>query len=278
MKTYECSFIDDILSETDDIKRENIINQLKSHLVELENNNKFVDELSRKFSSLQEEFRTLSYSKKQIETELNSKITILQKENEKINNKYISAKEQIQSLMNTHSDEINHLQQMNEITMKDNDNLLKENQRLVKQLKSTRSLDENILFYQKKLDEANSSIMKLNNIIKNLEEKNDTIMQKFISKNDANSSKEVVIGLRRVIDEKEKMINNLYNSYDKLSIKYEEILKKNEMLRNEITVLKNHLNTFTSSTIPQDHNNINISNYNNTSSLLAGANRTSSTY
>lgn len=278
MKTYECSFIDDILSETDDIKRENIINQLKSHLVELENNNKFVDELSRKFSSLQEEFRTLSYSKKQIETELNSKITILQKENEKINNKYISAKEQIQSLMNTHSDEINHLQQMNEITMKDNDNLLKENQRLVKQLNATRSLDENILFYQKKLDEANSSIMKLNNIIKNLEEKNDTIMQKFISKNDANSSKEVVIGLRRVIDEKEKMINNLYNSYDKLSIKYEEILKKNEMLRNEITVLKNHLNTFTSSTIPQDHNNINISNYNNTSSLLAGANRTSSTY
>lgn len=278
MKTYECSFIDDILSETDDIKRENIINQLKSHLVELENNNKFVDELSRKFSSLQEEFRTLSYSKKQMETELNSKITILQKENEKINNKYISAKEQIQSLMNTHSDEINHLQQMNEITMKDNDNLLKENQRLVKQLNATRSLDENILFYQKKLDEANSSIMKLNNIIKNLEEKNDTIMQKFISKNDANSSKEVVIGLRRVIDEKEKMINNLYNSYDKLSIKYEEILKKNEMLRNEITVLKNHLNTFTSSTIPQDHNNINISNYNNTSSLLAGANRTSSTY
>ena len=223
MKTYECSFIDDILSETDDIKRENIINQLKSHLVELENNNKFVDELSRKFSSLQEEFRTLSYSKKQMETELNSKITILQKENEKINNKYISAKEQIQSLMNTHSDEINHLQQMNEITMKDNDNLLKENQRLVKQLNATRTLDENILFYQKKLDEANSSIMKLNNIIKNLEEKNDTIMQKFISKNDANSSKEVVIGLRRVIDEKEKMINNLYNSYDKLSIKYEEI-------------------------------------------------------
>ena len=50
------------------------------------------------------------------------------------------------------------------------------------------------------------------------------------------------------------------------------------MLRNEITVLKNHLNTFTSSTIPQDHNNINISNYNNTSNLLAGANRTSSTY
>ena len=278
MKTYECSYIDDILSETDDIKRENIINQLKSHLVELENNNKFVDELSRKFSSLQEEFRTLSYSKKQMETELNSKITILQKENEKINNKYISAKEQIQSLMNTHSDEINHLQQMNEITMKDNDNLLKENQRLVKQLNATRTLDENILFYQKKLDEANSSIMKLNNIIKNLEEKNDTIMQKFISKNDANSSKEVVIGLRRVIDEKEKMINNLYNSYDKLSIKYEEILKKNEMLRNEITVLKNHLNTFTSSTIPQDHNNINISNYNNTSNLLAGANRTSSTY
>ena len=103
-----------------------------------------------------------------METELNSKITILQKENEKINNKYISAKEQIQSLMNTHSDEINHLQQMNEITMKDNDNLLKENQRLVKQLNATRTLDENILFYQKKLDEANSSIMKLNNIIKYL--------------------------------------------------------------------------------------------------------------
>ena len=89
MKTYECSFIDDILSETDDGKRENIINQLKSHLIELENNNKFVDELSNRFSSLQEEFKALSYSKKQIETELNAKINNLQKDNEKIRNKYI---------------------------------------------------------------------------------------------------------------------------------------------------------------------------------------------
>ena len=265
MKTYECSFIDDILSETDDGKRENIINQLKSHLIELENNNKFVDELSNRFSSLQEEFKALSYSKKQIETELNAKINNLQKDNEKITNKYISAKEQIKQLLSKHTDEMNHMQEVNEITMKDNDSLIKENKRLIKQLNASRDIDENVLFYQKQLEEANSSIMKLNNIVKSLEEKNENLMQKCLHQNELNSNKEVVIGLRRVIEEKEKMINNLYNSYDKLSIKYEDIMKKNEMLRNENSMLKNRLNTFTSSSIPQLDNN---NNFNNTSSIV----------
>ena len=101
--------------------------------------------------------------------------------------------------------------------------------------------------------------------MKSLEEKNENLMQKCLHQNELNSNKEVIIGLRRVIEEKEKMINNLYNSYDKLSIKYEDIMKKNEMLRNENSMLKNRLNTFTSSSIPQLDNN---NNFNNTSSIV----------
>lgn len=244
-KTYEVSYIDDILSETDEAKRETIINDLKAHLVELENNNKFVDDLSRKFSALQNEFKNLSISKKQIEGDLTRKISSLQTDNEKLNNKYISAKEQIKTIISNHSEEINHLRNMNEITIKDNENLLKENKKLIKQIKELNanndSTNNDIIFYQRQIDDANRSIMKLNSIIKNLEDKNEALTRTVLNK-EKDNSKEVIIGLRKVIDEKEKMINNLYNSFDRLSIKYEEIVKKNEMYRNEIMTLKNHIN------------------------------------
>jgi chromosome segregation ATPase len=107
--------------------------------------------------------------------------------------------------------------------------------------------NEEIMFYQEKLDEANSSIMKLNNIIKDLEDKNEENMNKLFN-NDFNSgnNKEIIIGLRKIIEEKEGLITNLYNSYDKVSIKYEDLLKKNDKLKKEIASLKNQINTIIS--------------------------------
>lgn len=228
--TYDCSFIDDILSETDDIKRENIINQLKTHLIELENNNKFVDELSQKFSLLQDEFKRLSISKKQIESELNNKISVLQLENERLTNKYISAKEQLHSMLNNSKTNIenNKFQYMN-IHMDNNNNKIIPHE----------EYDNTILFYQKQLDEANTSIMRLNNMIKNLEEKNQSMLNKCLTRMEYSNNKEVIIGLKRVIDEKEKTIINLYNKYDKLSIKYEDVVKQNGLLQEEVMFLRN---------------------------------------
>ena len=97
--SFESTFIENILSEPDESKREEIINQLKQHLYELENNNKIVDDLSNKFFSLQEEFKSLSLSKKQIEFDLNSKINNLESEKEILNNKYISSKNQIKNII-----------------------------------------------------------------------------------------------------------------------------------------------------------------------------------
>ena len=228
--TYDCSFIDDIMSETDDTKRENIIHQLKTHLIELENNNKFVDELSQKFASLQDEFKRLSISKKQIEIELNNKISLLQLENERLTSKYISAKEQINLLINNSNTKIdnNNFQHMN-ILMDNNNNKLVPNN----------DYDNTILFYQKQLDEANTTIMRLNNMIKNLEDKNQSIMHKCLNQMEYSNNKEVIIGLKRVIDEKEKTIINLYGKYDKLTIKYEDVVKQNGILQEEIMFLRN---------------------------------------
>ena len=244
--SLESSFIENILSEPDETKREEIINQLKQHLYELENNNKIVDDLSNKFFSLQEEFKSLSLSKKQIEFDLNSKINNLESEKEILNNKYISSKNQIKNIIGNYSKEINDLKSLNEILKVDNENLQKENKKLIQQI-SLYKKNEEIMFYQEKLDEANSSIMKLNNIIKDLEDKNEENMNKLFN-NDFNSgnNKEIIIGLRKIIEEKEGLITNLYNSYDKVSIKYEDLLKKNDKLKKEIASLKNQINTIIS--------------------------------
>ncbi len=244
--SFESTFIENILSEPDESKREEIINQLKQHLYELENNNKIVDDLSNKFFSLQEEFKSLSLSKKQIEFDLNSKINNLENEKEILNNKYISSKNQIKNIIGNYSKEINDLKSLNEILKVDNENLQKENKRLIQQI-SLYKKNEEIMFYQEKLDEANSSIMKLNNIIKDLEDKNEENMNKLFN-NDFNSgnNKEIIIGLRKIIEEKEGLITNLYNSYDKVSIKYEDLLKKNDKLKKEISSLKNQINTIIS--------------------------------
>jgi chromosome segregation ATPase len=244
--SFESTFIENILSEPDESKREEIINQLKQHLYELENNNKIVDDLSNKFFSLQEEFKSLSLSKKQIEFDLNSKINNLESEKEILNNKYISSKNQIKNIIGNYSKEINDLKSLNEILKVDNENLQKENKKLIQQI-SLYKKNEEIMFYQEKLDEANSSIMKLNNIIKDLEDKNEENMNKLFN-NDFNSgnNKEIIIGLRKIIEEKEGLITNLYNSYDKVSIKYEDLLKKNDKLKKEISSLKNQINTIIS--------------------------------
>jgi predicted transcriptional regulator len=171
----------------------------------------------------------LSLSKKQIETELNNKISLLQLENERLTNKYISAQEQINSMINSKT---NNYQHMN-IQIENDINYEKKN------LISQKEHDESILFYQKQLEEANSSIMRLNNMVQNLEEKNQSIMDKCLSRMELSANKEVIIGLKRVIDEKEKTISNLYNKYDKLSIKYEDVIKQNGILHEEVMVLRN---------------------------------------
>ena len=244
--SLESTFIENLLSESNETRREEIINQLKQHLYELENNNKIVDDLSNKFFSLQEEFKSLSLSKKQIEFDLNSKINNLESEKEILNNKYISSKNQIKNIIGNYSKEINDLKSLNEILKVDNENLQKENKKLIQQI-SLYKKNEEIMFYQEKLDEANSSIMKLNNIIKDLEDKNEENMNKLFN-NDFNSgnNKEIIIGLRKIIEEKEGLITNLYNSYDKVSIKYEDLLKKNDKLKKEIASLKNQINTIIS--------------------------------
>jgi hypothetical protein len=132
--SFESTFIENILSEPDESKREEIINQLKQHLYELENNNKIVDDLSNKFFSLQEEFKSLSLSKKQIEFDLNSKINNLESEKEILNNKYISSKNQIKNIIGNYSKEINDLKSLNEILKVDNENLQKENKKLIQQI------------------------------------------------------------------------------------------------------------------------------------------------
>ena len=132
--SFESTFIENILSELDESKREEIINQLKQHLYELENNNKIVDDLSNKFFSLQEEFKSLSLSKKQIEFDLNSKINNLESEKEILNNKYISSKNQIKNIIGNYSKEINDLKSLNEILKVDNENLQKENKKLIQQI------------------------------------------------------------------------------------------------------------------------------------------------
>ena len=199
--SFESTFIENILSEPDESKREEIINQLKQHLYELENNNKIVDDLNNKFLSLQEDFKILSKSKKQIEFDLNTKISNLQSEYEILNDKYNSSKNQIKSLITNYSNEINELSNLNEILQEENKKLLKENKKLIQQISSHKNNDE-VIFYQEKLNEANNSIMKLNNIIKDLEEKN----EKDINKYEIETSKELIIELRKVIQEKESLI------------------------------------------------------------------------
>lgn len=54
-KSFEYSYIDELVSETDDIRKENLLNKLKVHLAEMERSCIFIDDLRSKFSILQEE-------------------------------------------------------------------------------------------------------------------------------------------------------------------------------------------------------------------------------
>lgn len=54
-KSFEYSYIDELVSETDDIRKETLLNKLKSHLTEMDRSCKFIDDLRSKFSILQEE-------------------------------------------------------------------------------------------------------------------------------------------------------------------------------------------------------------------------------
>ena len=254
--SFDNTFIEDALSESDETKREEIINQLKQNLYELENSNIIVEELSNKFTSLQREFKSLSLSKKQIESDLNSKINNLESEKEILNNKYISTKNQIKTLISNYSKEINELNNINGIIKQENEYLKKENKNLIQQISLLKNNKDEVIYYKEKLEEANQSILRLNNFTKELEEKNEKLINKFIQ-NDIGNNQEIIIKLKKIVEEKENLIANLYNSFDKISEKYEEILKKNELIKKENLDLKNYINK------KKLHNNYNTIKYNN---------------
>ena len=220
--SFDNPFIENIISESDENKKEEIINQLKQHLYELENSNIIVEELSNKFTSLQKEFKSLSLSKKQIESDLNSKINNLLSENEILNNKYISTKNQIKTLISNYSKEINELNNINETIKHENEYLKKENKNLIQKISSFKNIENEVIYYKEKFEETNKSILKLNNYIKELEEKNEKLINKFLE-NDISNNQDIIIRLKKIIEEKENLISNLYNSFDKISNKYEEI-------------------------------------------------------
>ena len=254
--SFDNTFMENILSESDETKKEEIINQLKQHLYELENSNIIVEELSNKFTSLQREFKSLSLSKKQIESDLNSKINNLESEKEILNNKYISTKNQIKTLISNYSKEINELNNINGIIKQENEYLKKENKNLIQQISLLKNNKDEVIYYKEKLEEANQSILRLNNFTKELEEKNEKLINKFIQ-NDIGNNQEIIIKLKKIVEEKENLIANLYNSFDKISEKYEEILKKNELIKKENLDLKNYINK------KKLHNNYNTIKYNN---------------
>ena len=115
---------------------------------------------------------------------------------------------------------------------------------------------DEVIYYKEKLEEANQSILRLNNFTKELEEKNEKLINKFIQ-NDIGNNQEIIIKLKKIVEEKENLIANLYNSFDKISEKYEEILKKNELIKKENLDLKNYINK------KKLHNNYNTIKYNN---------------
>ncbi len=254
--SFDNTFIEDVLSEADETKREEIINQLKQNLYELENSNIIVEELSNKFTSLQREFKSLSLSKKQIESDLNSKINNLESEKEILNNKYISTKNQIKTLISNYSKEINELNNINGIIKQENEYLKKENKNLIQQISLLKNNKDEVIYYKEKLEEANQSILRLNNFTKELEEKNEKLINKFIQ-NDIGNNQEIIIKLKKIVEEKENLIANLYNSFDKISDKYEEILKKHELIKKENLDLKNYIYK------KKLNNNLNTIKYNN---------------
>ena len=254
--SFDNTFMENILSESDETKKEEIINQLKQHLYELENSNIIVEELSNKFTSLQKEFKSLSLSKKQIESDLNSKINNLESEKEILNNKYISTKNQIKSLISNYSKEINELNNINQIIKQENEYLKKENKNLIQQISSLKNNEDEVIYYKEKLEEANKSILRLNNFSKELEDKNEKLINKFLQ-NDIGNNQEIIIKLKKIIEEKENLISNLYNSFDKISDKYEEILKKHELIKKENLDLKNYIYK------KKLNNNLNTIKYNN---------------
>lgn len=93
-------------------------------------------------------------------------------------------------------------------------------------------------------NDSNESLSKLKAYIKNLEERNEALTKELdthLHLSHDNNHLEIIIGLKRVIREKERTINNLYNNYDKLNIQYEDETNKNDKLLSQIELLKSQL-------------------------------------
>lgn len=200
----------------------------------------------------------------------------LQSEKEQLSIKYNSSKQKIKSMLTAHRAEVEiyktdniKLQKEKEDLSNDIKDLILENDRLISQVNyyysqtgrhittgnnSNRLLEGTIEESSSMPSyrngegndgiESNESIGKMKSYIKNLEQRNEALTKELdthLHLSRDNNHFEVIIGLKRVISEKERTINNLYNNYDKLNIKYEDETLKNDRLLSQIELLKNQL-------------------------------------
>lgn len=187
--------------------------------------------------------------------------------------KYKSTKQKLKSIESSHIKEIEAYKIEHAKNKKDNDgltcdiqDLIKENDSLISQINSLYSQQANsnnsnsnnnkekekddqrnvIDSYHKQLQEANDSINKMIVYIKELEHKNEKLIEEVENSHNMsitqNANNDVISGLKRIITEKEKTISTLYNNYDKLNIQLEDANSRNEELLEQIKALKLQFN------------------------------------
>lgn len=222
-------------------------------------------------------------------SQLSKQVILFQSQNEQLQIKYRSAKQKTKSIESVRSKEIEAYRIENLQLKKDNEglncdiqDLIKENDSLITKINCLYSKQTNTISntnankdnddcgkgnvinsYNKQLQEANESISKMLMYIKELEHKNEKLIEEIdnnqctLLSTTQNGNKDVIEGLKKVITEKEKTISTLYNNYDKLNIQLEDSNNKNEELLEQIKALKMQFNT------KEDFNNNENDDYSN---------------
>lgn len=205
--------------------------------------------------------------------------------------KYKSTKQKLKSIESSHIKEIEAYKIENAKNKKDNDgltcdiqDLIKENDSLISQINSLYSQQANnnsnsnnnkekekddqrnvIDSYHKQLQEANDSINKMIVYIKELEHKNEKLIEEVENSHNMsitpNANNDVISGLKRIITEKEKTISTLYNNYDKLNIQLEDANSRNEELLEQIKALKLQFNNNNDDNDNDDYSDENDNKY-----------------
>jgi len=131
-----------------------------------------------------------------------------------------------------------------------NEELKYENSNLHSKIKQR---DENLIYYQKQLDDSNKTISRMSNNIKDLETQSDRLRLELenqtninIKANRIRIEHEITYEkFSRLITEKEGEIKNLINQLDSLTIQKEKLYEDNTKMYNEIDRLKNHIYVLT---------------------------------